>query len=566
MVVGSQMTDPKIANPELPSEIARCWPIAQAHWSRFLLLNDPDLRTDVPSVAQIALATRQITLHRELIEKYQLVDCIEALLAHEIGHHVKYPGTLAVEARMRMLERSIVPLEGYSLTNVFQDLMINHRLGDELADQFIRIYKAFTAEPAFHASQAWKRDPAFLFYLSLYEAIWDLAPGELIGSPEPEFAAAFPGYRADAQMSVHNLFRMEPNIYTQFLYFVSVMTRYLKPMIDDQLKQWNACQCAADRPTADDWADALTPTDAERQAIDRASRSGWFSEDQADRLRKLNELEERIASLPGFGTDDARQIPDIMAAHYRQLAERHLFRPPPLPRMGDAIVPTTLDEWEFTDPIRDIDWVATLNARGDELGVAQPLKRTPFAELEGYDMRLWQPRMEIYLDVSGSMPNPVFDLNAMTLAAQILTLATTRAGGSVRACLYSATTVLYWSWCRSDTEMSRFLMHYIGGGTDFPFLLLQRSINECTADQPIRIVISDSDFDRNYDVHVDNPAIVAEAIARSPKLVLLLHRPDPTRIKLYRSYGAIVIPIMNLADFPRVATDLAHSLFPSPSY
>ncbi len=285
--------------------------------------------------------------------------------------------------------------------------MINQFLGEQLRDQFIRIYKAFTSEPAFHSDMAWKRDPAFLFYLSLYEALWQLEPGELIGAVEPEFAAAFPGYRADACVTVHELFRMEPNVYMQFLYFVSVMTRYLKPMIDEELKQYQACQCGANGPSSDDWANALSPTDAEVQAIERAVKSGWFSEDQAARLRKLNELEERITSLPGFGTDDAALIPEVMAAHYRRLAEQHLVEPPPLPRIGEAIVPTTLDDWEYSDAVHQIDWLSTLMTRGAELASAQPLKRVALADAEGYDVRMWQTRMEIYLDVSGSMPNPI---------------------------------------------------------------------------------------------------------------------------------------------------------------
>lgn len=402
---------------ELQARIATCWPQAQAYWSRFLLLGAPQLRADMDSIAQIQLETRQVTLNSDLILKHGLTDCIEGLLAHEIGHHVKYPGTLIVEARMRMLERSIIPIDGYSLTNVFQDLMINQWLGRQLdagggafrlREQLIRVYQAFTSEPAFHAEMRWKRDPAFLFYLALFEALWDLAAGTLMGSPKAEFAAAFPGYRAEAQILVHDLFRMEPNLYTQFLYFVSVMTRYLKPMIDERLKQLTAFRCDGDQPSPEDWADALSPTDAEQRALQQAVKAGWFTEDQADRLQKFNELEERIASLPGFGTNDAHLIPEVMAAHYRQLAERHLFRPPPLPRVGEAIVPTTLDEWEVSDPVRDIDWRSTLSHYGDQLGAVQPLKRIPVAETEGYDVRLWQPRMELYLDVSGSMPNPIF--------------------------------------------------------------------------------------------------------------------------------------------------------------
>jgi hypothetical protein len=358
---------------------------------------------------------------------------------------------------------------------------------------------------------------------------------------------------------------MEPNLYLQFLYFVAVMTRYLKPMIDDKLQQCHACQCAASGPSPDDWANAVTPTDAERQAIERAVKSGWFRENQADRLRKLNELEERIASLPGFGTDDAALIPEVMAAHYRRLAEQHLVRPPALPRIGEAIVPTTLDEWQYSDPAHEIDWLATLMNKGPELGAAQPLKRIAIADTEGFDIRLWQPRMEIYLDISGSMPNPVFHLNAMTLAAQILTLGTTRAGGSVRAAMYSHEPLLYWDWCRSNLEMSKFLMHYIGGGTDFPFQLLQRSCEECGRDQPIRVVISDHDFDANFVAHPENRGIFFTACARSPRFILLLHRPEPVQVACYRSLGGTVVVIEDLADFPRMAAGLAFSLFPDVS-
>jgi len=550
------------AQARIAAEVETHWQTAQHYWSRFLILSSPEVSEEPASIAQIQLGTRQVSLNSALIAHHDLFDCILGLLAHELGHHVRYPGTLVVEARMRLLERSIIPLQDYSLTNVFQDLMINEYLGGDLKEQFIRIYQAFTSEPAFHANMRWKRDPAFLFYLSLYEVLWQLKPGELTGKVEAAFSKEFPGYRAEAHVLVHNLFSMEPNIYTQFLYFTSVMTRYLKPMIDDTLQQYLACQCGADAPSPDDWADALTPTGAEQQAIDQAIKAGWFEVDQAERLRKLNELEERIASLPGFGADDATLIPEVMAAHYRQLAERHLVKPPPLPRMGEAIVPTTHETWEHSDPVRDIDWLATLAQYGSELGVVQPLKRTPIAETEGYDVRLWQPRMEIYLDISGSMPNPVFQLNAMTLAAQILTLGTTRAGGSVRAALYSSDTVVYWSWCRSDVEISKFLMHYVGGGTDFPFELLRKSCDECGRDQPIRVIISDQDFDSNYESDAGNRGVFVSAATRSPQFVLLLHRPDPGRCKFYRDMGATVVEIDKLSDFPRLTAALTHSLFP----
>src|SRR5262249_36220342 len=156
------------------------------------------------------------------------------------------------------------------------------------------------------------------------------------------------------------------------------------------------------------------------------------------RLKDAVSLDGRIHGIPGRHGADASRVPEVMAAYYRREAERYLLRPPPIATVGEAVVPTTLDDWEAGDPAPAIDWLATLLARGERLGAVQPLKRERIADFEGHDVPLWQPRIEIYLDVSGSMPDPRVTRNAMTLAAQILCLGTVRAGGWVRALLYSS--------------------------------------------------------------------------------------------------------------------------------
>lgn len=538
----------------LARAVEDAWPRAQARWSSYLLLSRPDF-DEGPNVARIHLGTRQITLAAKTIVEKGLVDCVEALLAHEIGHHVRYPGTLAVSARMRVIERNLIPIEGYSLMNLFTDLMINERLGRDLEDQLVRVYRSFDA------AKGWESDPAFLFYLAVYEELWQRERGELQGSARDAFAEAYPGHRADAQLLAQDLFNVGPNLYTQFLYFVSIVSRYLKPRTGEHPESADPYSCGGGEPTPEDWADALIPDGAEREAIRRAIEEGWFPDGPAGRLADMSDLERRIHSLPGSGTDDATLVPEVMAAYYRLEAERFLLRPPPIRMLGEAVVPTTLDEWEMGDPPVAIDWLATLLARGDRLGGMQPLKRERIADYEGSDVPLWQPRTEIYLDVSGSMPDPRRTRNAMTLAAQILCVGTVRAGGWVRALLYSGDHVRYWTFCRSELEMSRFLMHYIGGGTAFPFDVLSDSVQECGDKQPIRVVISDSDFDRNYDEHQSNAAVFALAAERSPHLVLLLHAPRPERVALYRKAGAQVVAIDELDDFPKMAAALTRALF-----
>jgi Mg-chelatase subunit ChlD len=324
-------------------------------------------------------------------------------------------------------------------------------------------------------------------------------------------------------------------------------------------------RCGQAEPTPEDWADALTPNGREREAVRRAVRAGWFDEDLAGRLERAlgpDALQERLSGLYGQLDGAAQVVPEVMAAWYRLQAERYLLRPPPQAMMGEAVVPTAAEDWEPGDPVRDIDWILTLLQRGEVLGAALPLKRTQVAEVEGYDVPLWQPRIEIYLDVSGSMPDPRRQVNAMTLAAQILATAALKAGGRARAVLYSGTPVTFWEWTRSAGEISRFLMHYVGGGTQFPFGLLERSVAECGREQPIRVVITDTDFDGNYDQGKGNPRIFGEAARLSARCVLLQHRPNPAKTARYRAAGASVVAVEQMDAFPPMATALARALFP----
>jgi hypothetical protein len=541
------------ADAELDRLVTAAWPKAQERWSRFLLLRPPVPDGSQPTVAHIHLGTRQVGLHYTMIRERGLADCVEAILAHEVGHHVRYPATLAVQARLLMLERALLPLPNYSVVNLFTDLLINDALRPAYEDKFVRVYQAFAADGGD------RPDPAFLFYLAAYEERWGLDPGTLLGPRTDGFAASYPGYRADAQVLGDRLFHLGPNLYTQFLYFVSVVSRYVDP--DDPRADGRGLACEAAGPTADDWAEALTPDGQEREAIRRAAREGWLDEDARDRLTDREALDRRIWSLPGQDTDDATLVPEVMAAYYRREAERFLLKPPPQRRLGEATTPTTLDDWEPGDNPREIDWPATLLAHGPALGAARPLRRDRVAEVEGWEAPLWQPRVEIYLDVSGSMPDPRTTCNAMTLAALVLATGAVRAGGWARAVLYSGAPVPFWEWSRSETELARFLMHYVGGGTEFPFDLLDQSVTECGPDQPIRVAISDTDFHVNYEQRSGSGS-VARAVKASPRFILLLHVPaDDPRSAAYTAAGATVIPVVNLDDYPGMAGKLAAALF-----
>jgi hypothetical protein len=541
---------------DLAAAVAAAWPKAQAFWSKFLLLGAPVDNAAGGSVAQIDLGTRQVSLDLQLVRKKNLCGCLAGILAHEVGHHVRYPGTLAVLARMRLIERGLLPLKDYTLTNLFSDLMINDALRAPYGDDICRVYQSFAAD------YNWRADPAFIFYLTVYEERWGRAPGSLIGAKcAAEFGREYPGFRAEAQVLGQTLFALGPNLYTQFVYFVSVLSRYAILRNGSEPTPADPYSCGCGDPSAEDWADALTPDAREREAVARARAEGWLSDQTAERMTDAQATDRRVAALPGQEAGDTTRVPEVMAAYYRQQAERFFMVPPAQKRTGESTTPTAIDDWEAGDAVRDIDWGATLLQRGATLGTIQPLKRQQVAEAEGHEVPLWQPRVEVYLDVSGSMPDPRRTRNAMTLAAQVLITGAIRAGGWARVTLYSTTNQQYREWSRSETELSRFLMQYIGGGTEFPFPVLRQSLAECGADQPVRVVITDHDFNANYRARPDNAGIVAEAVARSPHVVLMLHAPDPTWTEQYKATGARVVVVKEMGDYPAMAAALAGALF-----
>lgn len=541
---------------DLDALVDEAFPSALARYSPYLLIRRPIIDHDGTTLAQIDLASRSIRLGALAIAVCQLEDSIEALIAHVIGHHVGFPGSPVAHARLLLLERSFLPQLPRTMTIPLYELLIDERLvrtatvNASIEDELCRILAA-------RAEQA-PEDALFLFQCAVAEEMWQRAEGEILGAAKTDFDRDFPNHRLDARLVAQNLFGYAPDLTLQYLYFASIAFPYAWQ--SSSPGQGADGGTISKQPTAEEWAEALLPKKTEKDAIQKAIEEKFFPE-KLEQALKNQDLAQRAGNVPGQGADRSRLVTDVMAAHYRREAEKHLFSPPPIATWSEALVPTTVEEWDPGEPVADIDWLTTLRLRGEELGTATPLVRERIADEEGFVVPSFEGRTEIYLDVSGSMPDPTKELNAMTLAAQILVTGTLRAGGAARALLYSTTNEKAWSFCRSETILSRFLMRYIGGGTDFPFDELAASVESERHLQPIRVIITDTDFDANYDSSAEHAHIFKRAAERSAALVLLLHAPKLERVRKYQQMGARVVAVQRLSDFPVMAAALAHSLF-----
>lgn len=541
---------------DLEALVEEVFPHALSRYSRYLLIRPPTIDDDGSILARIDLSSCSIRLGRQAIVDMGVHDALEGLIAHVIGHHVGFPGSTVVHARLLLLERSFLPKLRRTLTIPLYELLIDERLvrtspvDRPIEDQLCRLLAARADDSP--------DDLLFLFQCTVLEEVWQRREGEILGEAEEFLAEAFPHYRLDARLVAQNLFGFAPDLILQYLYFASIAYPYAQR--SSPQGQGADPGTISNQPTAEEWAEALLPSKAEKEAIQKAIDKKFFSEKLGNALQD-QDLSQRAAGVPGQGGDKSRLVTDVMAAHYRREAEKHLFTPPPVATYSEALVPTTVEEWEPGEPIAGIDWLTTLRLRGEVLGTAMPLVRERIADEEGFVVPSFEGRTEIYLDVSGSMPDPTEAMNSMTLAAQILVTGTLRAGGAARALMYSTTHEKLWEFCRSETILSRFLMRYIGGGTEFPFDVLEASVESERNLQPIRVIITDTDFDMNYDARAQNAQIFKRAAERSAALVLLLHNPHRDRVRQYEQAGARVVPVRALADFPIMAAALANSLF-----
>lgn len=558
---------PKPSADQMPTEddVKAAWPKALERWGLAIQVDTPRLDPTSPALAYIDLVTREVVVNPVQVAELGARGSIEAILAHELGHHLRYPHSLSTQARLELLEREILPIRGYSLLNLFTDFLINCELASDpkIKRQLARVY---LGSPA--AADSAAVDPAFWFYLTCFEEAWGLEPRELTREAGAALEGQFPGVRAEAQLLAQEIPNLAPNLFTQFLYFASVVSRYQvfdpdkgQPGLDAES---NPTRGDHSRPSAGDYADALGRSAQEKDAIDRAIREGWLEKEKVPDAAASERA--RAASLPGVLAGEPKKLAEAMALHYRRLAERYLLKPPKKVSQGDPIIPSTLSPWEIGDAPKEIDWLASIGGGGVDYGVIAPLKRDWIDDDPSSATPDWRIRLEIYLDVSGSMPDPKTQMNPMTLAAQVLAMSALRNGGQARALIYSTNNVSHWEWTRSEMEMSRFLMHYIGGGTDFPFAILAKSVKECGTSQPIRVVLTDSDFHYNLKAVVKGrlpgPAIVAAAAAKAPFVALLNGAKAGDKwVQEIAEAGATTVPVPDLASFPKTAAALGEALF-----
>ena len=263
---------------------------------------------------------------------------------------------------------------------------------------------------------------------------------------------------------------------------------------------------------------------------------------------------------------------------FKAEAQKHLFKPPPVKSpIPDPYLPGGLEEWEPGEEITRIDWRASVGLRGP-MAAATPLLRQVLPD-EPVETRKTIPSVEIYLDTSGSMKNPmapgVHPKDCpMTIAALVVALSCLRAKGRVRGVVWSSgIPCVARTWMREEERVLKFFLQSIGGGTDFPFQEFGELAKESgPARGAFRVIVSDSDLLARSNwggrygggIEPGNLRIIKEVAKVSERVVLILAGVDAETAKTYEAMAPGKISVAIVAGhegLPKLAAGVADALF-----
>lgn len=514
------MTDtPAVATPaDVLARWQAAWPQALATWSRYTRLQMPRLcasRVEAAdeglagSFAMIRLKDQRIVIDLAAIEALRLEDYGLEILAHEIGHHVLVPGNMTDQLRLLARIRAGLPtLESQApmVANLYADLLINDRLqrqeGLRLADIYRRLAQASerARPPGAEASTSLVWD----LYLRIYEHLWSLERGSL--GPHGDDARI----AGDAWLGAR-LVRVYAGDWLRGAgSFAALLLPYLVEDADaakdaarhlmDTLSAGEGSEpyggvgidgdeggalhpaydplVTGDEPSAGGPQDGPTPADTAAPP----SRGG--------QCREPFEYGELLRAA-GLKLDDH----EIAVRYYRERAMPYLV---PFPRRTRPTSPEPqlegLDPWELGDAIDALDGLQSVMLSPRVIPGVTTVQRH-YGEEPGQVLARMPIDLDMYVDSSGSMPNPQQRTSFPSLAGAVIALSALRAGSRVQVTLWSGKKQFMHTpgFVRDEHAILRTLTGFYGGATAFPIHRLRETyLGAGRRERPVHILhISD---------------------------------------------------------------------------
>ncbi|GGS34372.1 MULTISPECIES: VWA domain-containing protein [Actinokineospora] len=468
---------------------AALWPEALRAWGRFVAVHPPMLCETgdearaaglTGSFAMFRLDDRTVVLDLAALSALGLSDLGLEVLAHEVGHHVLCPADLADNGRLlARVRRGLPELERHApmVANLYADLLVNDRLQRSRGLRMDEVYRRMPG-PA---------SPLWSFYMRVYEILWALPTGTLT----PRVAA---DVDADAQLGARLARVYAADWLAGAGGFAMLCYRYLT---DAEALVAFTCRSAVG-------ADAQVPGLAldddgplRHPAFDPLVND--FTEPPAEEPElpsggQYREPFEYGQILRQLGVDVSDE--DAATRYYRERAAPHLV---PFPTRERPVVREPLPEgtaaWDVGEPLDRVDWLATA-LRSPHVVPGVTTEQRVMGWMDGQAADPEPVDLDLYVDSSGSMPDPRRTVSYLTLAGAILALSALRVGARVQATLWSGTRQVLRTdgFVRDEQAVLRVLTGFFGGGTAFPLPVLRDTYLEPRRPTHI-VVISDNGVD-----------------------------------------------------------------------
>ncbi len=486
------------------------WPAALACWSRFTKLSEPRWCLSAAeakqagltqSFAMIRLDDHAVVINLAEIQQLKLAGFAREILAHEIGHHVYCPADLTDNARLIARVRWGLPTREHQaglIANLYADLLLNDRLQRGAGLRLDAVYQALRA-PA--------PDGLWALYMRMYEILWSLPRGTLAGlQPSDQM-------EGDAQLGARLVRHYAREWLTGAGKFAALCLPYLleEPSAG---ARWLSALHDLEQAGRDGFPSGLTEMDADERAsaihpaLDPALNDGLEAETPADlkaakagaaasaggALGQCREPFEYGAILKALGLklDDH----ELAVRYYRERAVPYLIPFPErrLPQSVDPL-PEGLDPWDIGAPLEDVDWLQSVLVSPRIIPGLTTVQRV-WGDSPGQEPAKEPLDLDLYVDCSGSMPNPQQATSYLTLAGAIVALSALRTGARVQATLWSGARQFLTTagFVRDEAAILRILTGYLGGATAFPIHILRDTFSpRRPSDRPAHILILSDD-------------------------------------------------------------------------
>ena len=566
-----------VAAPTLAERWLQAWPDALAAWSRYTRLHPPRLCETSRearaegldgSFAMIRFADQSVVVDLQQVRELELDEYAAEVLAHEIGHHVYAPANGSDHLRLlARIRRALPTLERHApmIANLYTDLHINDRLQRQnrlrMDAVYRRLYENRRSVGDDDAGTLWR------LYLRIYEALWTLERGSLGGGTRRDDRVD-----GDAWLGARLVRVYARDWVAGAGRFATLILPYLAD--DDAaakaLARWHDTRAAGagldpqgGLDVEDDETDGaihpsldpeITGEDVPAAATDAPGRGAGQTQNARGQCREPFEYGE-ILRASGLSLSDH----DIAVRYYRERALPHRVPFPTRPAPHSAELQLEgLEPWDIGDSPDLLDPMQSVMQSPRLIPGLSTVKRVygPAPDREQEPLPL---DLDLYVDSSGSMPNPQRQTSWLTLAGAVIVLSALRAGARVQATLWSGAKQFLHTdgFVRNEDAILRVLTGFFGGATAFPVHRLRDTyVARRPTDRPVHILhISDDGITTMFQRDErggDGWAIAAQALARArgggTMVLNLFGKPDADLQRAQREQGWVVETVSSWPD------------------